>query len=119
VLERIAFRMPRGILPQAGQRPQQISDAIEAIAHEMPKAAPDFVVGRQLMLGHPTPHDPPPCPQARSLRVDAPGHQPGRLGGDATTELVVMWNSFTHDHYSGTDAASVRQRRLRRLAAVA
>ena len=44
VLERIAFRMPRRILPQAGQRPQQISDAIEAIAHEVAEAAADFFV---------------------------------------------------------------------------
>lgn len=64
MLEPVAFWIQRGILPHAGQRPEQIGDAIKPVTDEVAESTTDIVMRGQLMLGHPASCDPPCGPQA-------------------------------------------------------
>ena len=133
VLERIGLDMPRGIGANGGQRCHGGREPVEPIADERREAVPrvgdamqftpHFVVGRNLVGGHPPLPDPPRRPVAGPLGIAAPGQEAGGLLGDPAPQFVGLAGHVgrlgTGARHGDSAPGNGLQRRFRTWAVVA
>ena len=129
VFEDVPFRVLDRILLHVLEHSHQLRDAVETITSQMREAtggiaatghlAPDLVVARQLLLGHPAAGHPASCTKPRLGGISTLGHHAGSLFGDPLSELVCTSVPWLIAHGCFPAAVSGRQRMFFTSAVVA